>query len=101
MQDSDYYQEYSYRISSKTDINTYKTTLTDVAHLAGTKMFGEFVLKDEMLQLQSQLTTLKSQLRQEQFDQRKIIYQTNLRIDSLLNILQSKRPKSPSIKNGE
>ena len=48
LQDSDYYQEYSYRITSKTDINTYKTTLTDIAHLAGTKMFGEFVLKDEV-----------------------------------------------------
>lgn len=48
IQDSDYYQEYSYRISAKTDINTYKPTLTNVAHLAGTKMFGEFVLKDEV-----------------------------------------------------
>lgn len=48
LQDSDFYQEYSYRISSTTDINTYKTTLTDIAHLAGTKMFGEFVLKDEV-----------------------------------------------------
>lgn len=46
IQDSDYYQEYSYQISSKIDINTYKNTLTDIAHLAGTKMFGEFSLKD-------------------------------------------------------
>jgi hypothetical protein len=48
LQDSDYYQEYSYRISSKTDINTYKNTLTEISHLAGTKMFGQFVLKDEV-----------------------------------------------------
>jgi hypothetical protein len=48
LQDSDFYQEYSYRISSKTDINTYKNTLTEISHLAGTKMFGEFVLKDEV-----------------------------------------------------
>ena len=48
LQDSDYYQEYSYKISSKTDINTYKNTLTEISHLAGTKMFGEFVLKDEV-----------------------------------------------------
>lgn len=47
LQDSDYYQEYSYEISSKTDINTYKNTLTEISHLAGTKMFGQFVLKDE------------------------------------------------------
>lgn len=48
IQDSDYYQEYSYQISSKIDINTYKNTLTDIAHLAGTKMFGEFSLKDNV-----------------------------------------------------
>jgi len=48
LQDSDYYQEYSYKISSKTDINTYKNTLTEISHLAGTKMFGQFVLKDEV-----------------------------------------------------
>lgn len=46
IQDSDYYQEYSYEIQSKTDINTYKSTLTEVAHLAGTKMFGKFLLED-------------------------------------------------------
>jgi hypothetical protein len=47
LQDSDYYQEYSYEIQSQTDINTYKSTLTEVSHLAGTKIFGKFVLKDE------------------------------------------------------
>jgi hypothetical protein len=47
LQDSDYYQEYSYEIQSQTDINTYKSTLTEIAHLAGTKIFGKFVLKDE------------------------------------------------------
>lgn len=46
LQDSDFYQEYSYQISSKTDINIYKDTLTDTVHLAGTKMFGKFLLKD-------------------------------------------------------
>ena len=48
LQDSDFYQEYSYLISSKIDINSYKNTLTDIAHLAGTKMFGEFSLKDNV-----------------------------------------------------
>ena len=47
LQDSDYYQEYSYEILSETDINTYKDTLTELAHLAGTKMFGKFVFNDE------------------------------------------------------
>lgn len=48
LQDSDYYQEYSYEISAKTDINTYKNTLENVAHLAGTKMFGKFSLIDSV-----------------------------------------------------
>lgn len=48
LQDSDYYQEFSYRVSSKVDINTYKNTLTDTVHLAGTKLFGEFLLKDKI-----------------------------------------------------
>lgn len=46
LQDSDYYQEYSYEIQSKRDINTYKSTLTEISHLAGTKMFGKFKLED-------------------------------------------------------
>jgi hypothetical protein len=48
IQDSDFYQEYSYQISSKTDINTYKNTLNDITHLAGTKMFGKFLLKEKI-----------------------------------------------------
>lgn len=48
LQDSDYYQEFSYLISSRIDINTYKNTLTEISHLAGTKMFGEFLLKDSV-----------------------------------------------------
>lgn len=48
LQDSDYYQEFSYEISSKTDINTYKNTLDEIVHLAGTKTFGKFSLKDSV-----------------------------------------------------
>ena len=48
IQDSNYYQDYSYEISSKIDINTYKSTLDEIAHLAGTKMFGKFLLKEEV-----------------------------------------------------
>ena len=47
LQDSNYYQDYSYEISSKIDINTYKSTLDEIAHLAGTKMFGKFSLREE------------------------------------------------------
>lgn len=48
LQDSDYYQDYSYQISSKIDINSYKSTLDEIAHLAGTKMFGKFSLREEV-----------------------------------------------------
>ena len=48
LQDSNYYQDYSYQISSKIDINTYKSTLDEIAHLAGTKMFGKFSLREEV-----------------------------------------------------
>lgn len=43
IQDSDYYQEYSYEITSTVDIKRYKKVLEDTMHLAGTKMFGNFV----------------------------------------------------------
>lgn len=48
LQDSNYYQDYSYEISSKIDINTYKSTLDEIAHLAGTKMFGKFSLREKV-----------------------------------------------------
>jgi hypothetical protein len=43
IQDSDYYQEYSYEIRSTIDTLQYEDTLKKNVHLAGTKMFGEFV----------------------------------------------------------
>lgn len=42
IQDSDYYQEYSYEIKSTVDIKRYEKVLEDTMHLAGTKMFGNF-----------------------------------------------------------
>lgn len=48
IQDSNFYQDFSYEISSKIDINTYKSTLDEIAHLAGTKMFGKFLLREEV-----------------------------------------------------
>lgn len=48
IQDSEYYQEYSYEIQSKLDINSYETELKEVAHVAGTKVFGKFNLEDRI-----------------------------------------------------
>lgn len=45
IQDSDYYQEYSYQIKSKLGKETYEKLLKENMHLAGTKMFGDFIYK--------------------------------------------------------
>ena len=42
IQDSDYYQEYSYVIKSTLDIKNYGKVVKDTMHLAGSKMFGNF-----------------------------------------------------------
>lgn len=42
VQDSDYYQEYSYEIKSTVAVDKYEKVVKDTMHLAGTKMFGEF-----------------------------------------------------------
>lgn len=47
LQDSFFYQDYSYQVSSDLNINTYTETLKNVAHPAGVKLFGRFVLNDE------------------------------------------------------
>lgn len=46
LRDNDFYQEYSYEISTKVDINTYEGTLRDVVHVSGSKVFGKFVFYD-------------------------------------------------------
>jgi hypothetical protein len=48
LQDSLFYQDYSYEITSEVDINTYEPILRDVAHLAGTKIFGKFGINREV-----------------------------------------------------
>lgn len=47
IQDSDYYQEYSYEIRSTIDENRYMDVLKQNVHLAGTKVFSEFVYKNK------------------------------------------------------
>lgn len=45
IQDSNYYQEYSYEIQSTIDINSYESALKEITHVAGTKVFGKFNLE--------------------------------------------------------
>lgn len=45
IQDSDFYQEYSYQIKSTLAKSEYEKLLKQNVHLAGTKMFGDFIYK--------------------------------------------------------
>lgn len=48
VQDSEYYQEYSYEIQSKLDTRQYEENLKEITHVAGTKLFGRFNLEDNV-----------------------------------------------------
>ena len=43
LQDNDFYQEYSYQVLTALPFSTYKQTLIDVLHVAGTRPFGQYV----------------------------------------------------------
>ena len=45
IQDSNFYQEYSYQIKSTLDKSQYEKLLKENVHLAGSKMFGDFIYK--------------------------------------------------------
>lgn len=45
IQDSDFYQEYSYQIKSTLPIQEYEKLLKENVHLAGSKLFGDFIFK--------------------------------------------------------
>lgn len=48
IQDSLYYQEYSYEVQTKLGIEQYEDSLKEIAHVAGTKVFGKFNLEETM-----------------------------------------------------
>ena len=48
IQDSDYYQEYSYEIQSKVPFVKYSEILKKIIHVAGTKMFGKVILSSSV-----------------------------------------------------
>ena len=58
IQDSDYYQEYSYEIKSTVDPKKYEKVVKDTMHLAGSKLFGNFIYE----QLTGPTVTSKFQL---------------------------------------
>ena len=44
--DNNYYQEYSYEVQSKIDVNVYEKPIKETVHVAGTKVFGRFNLEE-------------------------------------------------------
>lgn len=48
IQDSNYYQEFSYEILSTVNLSEYEESLREIVHVAGTKFFGRFNLEDVM-----------------------------------------------------
>jgi len=54
IQDSYYYQEYSYEVGSKLDFNIYKDIVKKLLHPSGVALFGKFLLRSEMTGSQSQ-----------------------------------------------
>lgn len=44
--DSNYYQEYSYEVQSKLNIENYEESLKETTHVAGTKVFARFNLEE-------------------------------------------------------
>ena len=48
IQDSDFYQEYSYEIRSTLGIERYEQLAKENVHLAGTKMFGKFSYRNKV-----------------------------------------------------
>ena len=48
LQDSDYYQEYSYEIQSTIGIERYETLVRENVHLAGSKLFSKFSFKKKV-----------------------------------------------------
>jgi hypothetical protein len=48
IQDSFYYQDYSYEVQSNLNINSYERAYKDIVHVSGTKLFGKFNYEDAM-----------------------------------------------------
>lgn len=48
VQDSDFYQDFSYEISSKLNPTTYLGPLKDIVHVSGTKVFHKFSLEERI-----------------------------------------------------
>lgn len=53
LEDSNYYQKFSYEVVAKRMLNTYQRMVLDLVHPSGVALFGKFVNKNEMLPAES------------------------------------------------
>jgi hypothetical protein len=79
LQDSEYYQAYSYVIKIDQEFDTYKDIVKKILHPAGTKMFGEYQL-DHHLDLSVSVQSLISTFRNVFVDSISILEQKELAI---------------------
>jgi hypothetical protein len=52
IQDSNYYQAFSYSLKSKIDYETWDNPVSSLAHISGFKKFGDFIVESEVLSSQ-------------------------------------------------
>ena len=55
LQDSDFYQTFSYQIFAKRMLNTYENYVKDLVHPSGFKLFGGYINRNELLNESSEL----------------------------------------------
>lgn len=54
LQDSDFYQNFSYEIIAQRMVDTYERYVKELVHPAGMKLFGRYINKNEMVNQQSE-----------------------------------------------
>ena len=54
IQDSDFYQNFSYEILAERMVNTYERYVKELVHPTGMKLFGRYINKNEMVNQQSE-----------------------------------------------
>lgn len=79
LQDSDYYQAYSYVIKIDQEFDTYKDIVKKILHPAGTKLFGEYQL-DHHLDLSVSIQSMISAFRNVFVDSIQMVEQKELAI---------------------
>lgn len=82
IQDSYYYQDFSYELQTAVKLNKYKQILYDTFHIAGTEQFGKYLFE----KTESNIITLKQSLGAYEAT---ITYSNNITVDTTVNTFNS------------